>query len=498
MTKAKLFVLLRQLLLASTLSAGFATVWLLFALIASTIVLEVWAGPEADWPPREQVVVKADGTLLVKSTPRANPLSVAYHDSSGREQPAPAADALTEGVYLMGGSWTRSSWPVSLDPQSYLKPFKDPNRGTVCWYFIHNKAHAGAGYFAGYDRANNARIGFISESGFRTDRPPSAEQFPVSSPSMSLILFWSSARSAISQGSVIDLGPIDSPLPSNWVLVPSGNRLRLVDLSTRMVRTAFQAADPIESFAFLKREAVGKRANASREPSLVVRTSRAIVVLDPNLDAIRTWVLPDDSLDANLITLYELGGSHTRAEIQQEVRIERGQILAPRIVYQVGPDGTTQSRVELALHSGMQIWSKQRTAAVLGYALPAPLVLPLAHLFFVLVFNQPASFVAAVQSMLQDSWPSLLAVTALALLLAIAAWRRARAFALPALDQAAWVFFVFVFGIPGYVGYRLHRRWPLRAECPQCHARPPRDRTACAACHSPFPAPAEQGIEVFA
>ena len=55
-----------------------------------------------------------------------------------------------------------------------------------------------------------------------------------------------------------------------------------------------------------------------------------------------------------------------------------------------------------------------------------------------------------------------------------------------------------LFGLPAYVGYRLHRRWPIRLPCPHCQGLAPRDRTACAECGDGFPEPAGKGIEIFA
>ena len=61
----------------------------------------------------------------------------------------------------------------------------------------------------------------------------------------------------------------------------------------------------------------------------------------------------------------------------------------------------------------------------------------------------------------------------------------------------AWAIFVFLFGLPGLVGYLVHRRWPFRAACPACHRLVPRDRSSCAACRAEFPTPQPKGIEVL-
>ena len=43
-------------------------------------------------------------------------------------------------------------------------------------------------------------------------------------------------------------------------------------------------------------------------------------------------------------------------------------------------------------------------------------------------------------------------------------------------DSAAWVLFVLLFGLPGFIGYLLHRRWPVMERCQHCGAQTPRDR----------------------
>jgi hypothetical protein len=63
---------------------------------------------------------------------------------------------------------------------------------------------------------------------------------------------------------------------------------------------------------------------------------------------------------------------------------------------------------------------------------------------------------------------------------------------------AAWALFVLVMGVPGAVGYWLHRQWPATERCDHCGAVVPRDRDGCLACAAEFPAPALKGIEVLA
>jgi hypothetical protein len=62
----------------------------------------------------------------------------------------------------------------------------------------------------------------------------------------------------------------------------------------------------------------------------------------------------------------------------------------------------------------------------------------------------------------------------------------------------AWAVFVLLLGVPGYVGYLLHRNWPTKEVCQHCGKTSPRDRDTCLHCHTAFPVPAMKGIEILA
>ena len=83
------------------------------------------------------------------------------------------------------------------------------------------------------------------------------------------------------------------------------------------------------------------------------------------------------------------------------------------------------------------------------------------------------------RSMLEGSWPSLLAVTLLAeaCCFPLAAWRRGGAFGPPRPDWAAWAIFVFLFGLPGYAWFLSGRTacWADPRRPPEVpRPRPPR------------------------
>ena len=494
-SSASFFV--RQLLLAATISLGIGTIWLVLALFVGTLVVEAWQGPDSNWPPRQLLAVKHDGTPLIKSIPRSTPLDATYSDTSGRTVPAPPVGNLIEPVYVFGGDWTQTSWLNEISWQTRLKSFVEPEHPSVIWYFVHDGKPDGAGYFAGYDRSTNRPVGFVGDSGFRPDRPSPDQQFPVSSSLMATLAIWSPSGLVNRGGQVAGSDPDASRIRESSVYVPAGNRLRLVDLRTRSVSTVFETPEPIESFGLCPQETAGKD-DPARQPAVAVRTTHTIVALTPRHELLGTFTVPAKLQDSYMIAWYAIGKIGALAEFYHPWQTDPGENLAPRTICSVAPDGTMRSQTDLTLQSGMPVWSKQQESTLLVAALPAPLVLPIAEWFFVSLINQAPTISAGVRMMIESSWPSLLGVALLGLLLSIASWRRSRAFGLPLPHQVAWAIFVFLFGIPGYAGYRLHRRWATLAECPHCHHRAPRDREACAACRAAFPAPAPKGIEIFA
>jgi ABC-type amino acid transport system permease subunit len=82
--------------------------------------------------------------------------------------------------------------------------------------------------------------------------------------------------------------------------------------------------------------------------------------------------------------------------------------------------------------------------------------------------------------------------------LALAAWCHRRHLQYSQQTAAAWALFVMILGLPGLIGYLLHRRWPATEFCANCHKISPRDRDACLHCGTSFPPPAPKGIEICA
>jgi hypothetical protein len=105
-------------------------------------------------------------------------------------------------------------------------------------------------------------------------------------------------------------------------------------------------------------------------------------------------------------------------------------------------------------------------------------------------------FVANLETMWLVSWLPLMILFALSTMLA--AWCYMRHQRYSKHGAASWALFVFLFGLPGFIGYLLHRHWPVMEKCQHCGEITPRDRDACLDCGTEFPLPPLKGIEIFA
>jgi hypothetical protein len=495
--------ILRRLILATTLAVGFGTLWFVVVNVVDMVgggLFDSWPGSPA-WPPRENLAVRADGTPLIASTPRRASITE-YRELNGRAASDPEnlrlvdpvwMDALPMDTLSRGAELYLFLFPFGWEDR--LKLFVDDQHKSLSWFFVHDGKNFGTGYFVGYDRADNRIVGFIGQQGFTSNPVPTGERFPVRLELMGGVPYWSAAKIRLSQGTLLDEGLQPTPIPSHLVYVPARNRLYLVDLSRRTVQIVFESPEMIASFSVPLESPSPDAGQPSRGPIQVVRTSRHLHWLNRQHEVSRTFSIPTESDRAFYAKLYELSNGEAFAEFYWW-RIRDGeQNLDARMLYRIAADGTLADRSELILQSGMLKWHKQSTA--FRCALAAPVIIPLVDPLMIMYIDQDRSLAAAAGSMFRNSWPSLLGILVVSAFLAAATGRRARAFALPVSEQFVWVIFVFLGGLPGYAGFRLHRRWPLRQDCPRCRACVPWNREVCSACGVAFPSAAVTGTEIL-
>jgi hypothetical protein len=110
--------------------------------------------------------------------------------------------------------------------------------------------------------------------------------------------------------------------------------------------------------------------------------------------------------------------------------------------------------------------------------------------------DENLDYPAALAQSLAEGWPPLVTVCLFSTVLAVLVYRRHRRYS--ETGGLAWAVFIVVLGVPGLIGYWLHRRWPVSERCSKCGALVPRDRENCLRCAAGFPAPELTGLEVFA
>jgi hypothetical protein len=492
---ARKLSLLRQILWAATLAIGFGTIWFVLTLWLGTSMQSAWQGDGR--LRQESLVVRADGVPLIQSIVMDNASPITYRDLSGRPQLAPERNEQFPVVYMPG----KHDAPVFFfsHPQwdQRLKAFVDAEEPTVNWFFVHDGRPEGAGYFVGYERRNNRRVGYVGLNGFRSDPVPADECIPVRAALIMDYGHWSSAPTWISSGRVQVPRVDQSDLPPRLVYVPSGNRLRKVDLAARSVTTVFESPEPIESPG-IPRLSSWFSYHPMKEQPILVRTANYVYVLDHRHNVTKVFAIPTEIDRQSPVSWCELGNGQAIAEFDAPWSPEEADNVKRKTVYRIAADGAIQDRFEVALSTGSPVTSKRTRDLLAAIVLPAPAILFVVDLLLVTEVDRIKSYPAVITAMLGGAGPSLLVVIGLSLIMAIMAWRRSRSFGLSKWAQITWAVIVLLFGFPAFVGFLIYRRWPIRQPCPSCRAQTPRDRPACAECGTRFPNPSLKGTEVFA
>jgi hypothetical protein len=91
----------------------------------------------------------------------------------------------------------------------------------------------------------------------------------------------------------------------------------------------------------------------------------------------------------------------------------------------------------------------------------------------------------------------LVIVLVLAALLAVLTLVRARRVGFSEKRARQWALFVFCFGLPGLLTFRLASDWPARVRCPRCGGKRPIEAEMCPLCREPWDAPPSTGVEIF-
>lgn len=487
--------LTRRLTAAAILATGFGTLWFMLVIWVGTSAPQTRPGEAG--ARRETLAFTTDGTPLIQSVPFDNLSKVTYRDLNGHDSAEADGKHMASPVYLYGeretiDAFSRRTW------QERIKVFMDEREPAAVWYFVHDGRAEGSGEFVGYERVSNRLIGYIGLAGFRARPVPPSERIPVRGEAAAGPAYWSSVPASI-YSSQFAMRAESWDVPPRLVHVPSGSLLRLVDLAARTTTIVFEAPAPITSVGvpFIS---TYSGSDSKHERPILVRAGEKIYKLDHAYKTVGVVTAPAEVGVHESVTWYEAddGRAVVECSLPGKGEGEFAGTTRKTTIYLIATDGTIESSTELTLSNGMLQLSEQTQLGMLAVGVPAPAFQLAIEALLPAMQPGASNYATRLGDLLRRSWPWLAGVLAVAVALAAVARRRADAFGLSRRERNAWAAFVLILGAPGFVGFLLHRHWPTREPCPHCHASVPRDRAACAACGTPFPAPALKGTEIFA
>jgi hypothetical protein len=476
--------IIRPLGLALVLAAG---AWAVYALVGCW-GLVIWESLQRYARTFESLKVAADGRPLIQRI---------VYDSGQQSVTFRALD----GSDVPGEDWLSSaSLPVPVPKRlafpmmgySRVRVFADPQTPAIMWYFLHNGARDGRGYFVGYDSYSKLSVGFIGRGGWRPDEPPAGDWFPMDEVS------FASGRHGYYYGqNDADRGEDGDSFPGWKDYMISGTDVLEVDLRRRSVTTVMES-DGLISIGILETATKSKAAgegspHSKHRQRLAVRTTDRVVVFDAPGKQYAAYRLPDELRDKGF-EFYEIGAGSALVAVGQGLPA----YCLGESLFWIDSAGNILRRAEVALDQGVH-YSKETEAWQAALGFPCPCVIAAVALVtpFMEVLNGAApNYPTALLHSLAVFWPPLLVVTLLSAAMAWYCFRRHARYGQP--HGAVWFMFVLLTGLPGLVGYLFHRRWPVLENCPHCGQSVPRDREICAHCREAFPLPALKGSEVFA
>jgi hypothetical protein len=508
------------LALAVGVAWGFVAVWIGY--LASQLW---WSSPSVS----ETIQVRSDGTPIIST------YSYSYrtvYDQSFRTLDGQPLDLAGREEWLNGAYFVKTDAPRSLLQAPITWPeriastsnFERPQTG---WYLVRDDQTLGHAYMVGFDEASKLRIGYIGRNGFRLAEPARDEWFDVGRHRFTWGAGVVCSSGTMQFGARAYTWPVsagDYNLPPWQLFLIDGNRLLEIDLRQRSVRTLLDlpgmlniaiANEPLSpngetnaaagdrqetaSDAAADEAATAATGSADRrgEPlpqRIAIQMADRIVILDPSTSSKREYVLPE-KLRGHLMYTYPVNDNQLLVQWWRDETVLRRE----NELTWLKPDGSIAHEQSVSLNwpqqssEQLQMWSFAAVAPVpLGWILLETVFAPIG----LMQSNQADTYAAAVSHALSDSWPQFLVVVALGVILAWRTYRWQHVYRRPA--TGLWTTFVLLLGVPAFLAYWLENRKAKLESCTSCGEIVPRDRDACAACETQFPAPQPVGTEIFA
>jgi hypothetical protein len=483
--------IVQPLVLAAVLAVGFAVVWGLVG---------TWAVEVGEYVTREQTSVERliflpDGTALVEVAEVGRHEARHYRDLDGRPVSRPHAD----NSHWLKGTPLPAALPERAGPGDIpwgqrLGSFADGRSPAGYWYFVSDGRPDGAGYFVCYDSKSNACLGYLGTAGFRAGPLPPDEMVPfggaVSGP-QSRVLCTEQHHGHTEHPDARAAGQAPRGSLSTWDVYVLGRdgKVYHADLQNHTLEVVLDEPG-LRSAAVVLGVHDAERGTPHY---LAVRTEDAVLVLDERGGPLKRWRVPASLREREFAYAETSGG--------EAVLTWHGPYdpSVAEVEYRIAwvADGRCREAGVSLPYPGVR-----SSPALAGVVFPSPLVLGgyLASMRTgeLLHSGLSAAYPEALARAFTEFRSALGFALVVAFGLAALCYRRQVRYGAGTAERVLWPLFVLALGLPGWVGYRCGRSWPVLEACPECAARVPRDRAGCARCEAEFPPPPLKGTEVFA
>jgi hypothetical protein len=490
--------------MATILAIGFLFVWF-FALLTAITIYNNTCDP---WSPEDIGTVPDELLVLTDGTPVLSPRSWGeygrtYRALDGKRLKSSNPEEM-DGCYLVGPNQPKdTSTPLNWTgrfvqlvdghpelPQTFSKKL----RGTH-WYFVRDGVDASHGYFANCGRDP----GYIGRNGFQCDKPSLEQQFAINTRDPLLAASRLGNNHSSPMAFSVVLRGINTGLQQGAFGLLTEDGLMQIDLETRSVKRLCSekaTCAELEIVGMSSRLALARHEAKPPEFRILFRTSDRVrrLTLDGKEEA--AYILPKELRDRNFVW-YGMPNGNILACASETLPIQSN---ADCELFWFTKAGNVLRREQFHPEKP-KLKKEQDWTDNLGISV----AMPSAGIMTAMTVWDPeiapkrqdcSGFWTARYEALCSVWQLLAATGLIGLISALLCYRRQRKFGQT--GTWGWMTFVFLFGLPGYVGYLTHRSWPTRLACPHCGKRVPRDRATCLKCGREFPLPSPKGIEVFA
>lgn len=439
--------LISSLTIAMGISAG---AWLIWAGAVNIVATTIGTFSHQDYVGRS-FMLSATGEPELEVRQTVNGVSSEYRTDLNGDR-LPENDPNDEGrpvttnmrVHFYGRQ--RNARPVDLVVIAF-EQLPSSGRVNEVWYLVHARDSSDDCWLECWSAADNRRKYCLGLSGKTSEPPLPSERFQIPKKRRNFSAGWAHFDGT---GSLQYRGDGSSEAATLYMATTgSVLRINLVDLSVQPLAQTPPGLISVSTATPYLTGPKSLRATQTDKRRLFFRTRDQLIEMNLNGQVTRTLPLADIPQSARLTfseTVIEDQGIRRHLWWETEARTDTGRSVQIQLCEvsdnnELSDPQTIQWREH---YPGLTL-SEVRTA--IGLGLPAPLLLTGAEAFkrFILRGKYYTSRIAAVIC-------GLLTVLSLWLF-----WRHSGT--LPVAPGKVWILYILLFGLPGYLGYRCHRRW---------------------------------------